>query len=55
MDNFLSKTFTGVVTSVSAGGGGVVVILDRFFADGMIRLHEIGGGGGNKWIRSKTT
>ena len=55
LDNFLSKTLTGVVTGVSPGGGGVFVMLDRFLADGMIRLREIGGGSGDKWTRSETT
>lgn len=53
-DHFLTKTLTGVVTGVSPGGGGVFVMLDRFLADGMIRLREIGGGG-EKWARSETT
>lgn len=53
-ENFLTKTLTGVVTGVSPGGGGVFVMLDRFLADGMIRLREIGGGG-EKWSRSETT
>ena len=55
-DNFLTKTLTGVITGVSPGGAGVFVMLDRFLADGMIRLREIGGGGGgDKWTRNAST
>ncbi|MSQ90962.1 MAG: VacB/RNase II family 3'-5' exoribonuclease [Phycisphaerales bacterium] len=54
LDNFLTKTLTGVVTGVSPGGGGVFVMLDRFLADGMIRLREIGTSG-DKWTRNEST
>ncbi len=52
-DHFMDATLKGVVTGVSPGGGGVFVMLDRFLADGMIRLRDIGSG--ERWTRQDTT
>ncbi len=52
-DNFLGQTLKGVITGVSPGGGGVFVLLDRFLADGMIRLREIGSG--ERWQKQEST
>ncbi len=65
-DHFMAETLTGVVTGVSKGGSGAFVMLDRFLADGMIRMREMGGGGrtggkgggkggDERWTRSEST
>ncbi|MSR28424.1 MAG: VacB/RNase II family 3'-5' exoribonuclease [Phycisphaerales bacterium] len=52
-DHHMTATLTGVVTGISQGGGGAFVMLDRFLADGMIRVREMGSG--QRWIRSDST
>lgn len=48
-ENFMGETLQGVITGVSQGGGGVFVMLDRFLADGMIRLRDMGSG--ERWTK----
>ncbi len=55
-DNHMDEVLTGVVSGVSKGGSGAFVMLDRYLADGMIRMRDIGGGGGDSgrdWRASK--